>query len=585
MRSLLRLLSLCGLALIAAGCESSEAKQGQPDLTRPSDGASGGNDGGGPEDLPTIDLMPNDLTSDDAPDLLVASDLSPTPDLLPAGYLDAPVAGDAFVSPTGTDTANDCQTEANPCKTIAFAATQAAPGHTLWLLSATFTTTDQTSAANVVDGIRVRARTLGEAIVQVRITLLGSHRVEGLVFDGGASAAGAPGLDMSTGTITLVGVAFAGYLITPLRLSGTAKVTLQPGGLADYNYNLAPQVDSSGYSPLFEIKDTAELLVEGGTFGGPGVGYGAALPTLYGAAFAVRNAGKLTMNGVTIKVRTRGIVATDTATVKLVGCTIQAVAMTSAGYGVWVAGGSSVNATVEITDSTIMGFAYGGNSAGIASPEYENASTSSFTVTNTSLTGNSLGIYTGPVSSSDFTLHGVTISGSLFGGIKGDGSCNLDIEGGSISGNAIYTPTPFGYYGGVHLGATNKRYTVKLRGVSVQNNKNTTVDGNTNSAENSGLTLGGDALSTFDLGTLADPGLNVITGNDTGSATTNLRVKVNAGVTVSAVGNTFVASTQGASAAGAYVLGATPCGSTTCDLTTGSGVNYLVASGTLRLAE
>jgi hypothetical protein len=62
-------------------------------------------------------------------------------------------------------------------------------------------------------------------------------------------------------------------------------------------------------------------------------------------------------------------------------------------------------------------------------------------------------------------------------------------------------------------------------------------------------------------------------------------VKVNAGVTVSAVGNTFDASLQSASAAGAYVLGTAPCGASTCNLTTGTGPNYRVASGTLRLAE
>jgi hypothetical protein len=99
--------------------------------------------------------------------------------------------------------------------------------------------------------------------------------------------------------------------------------------------------------------------------------------------------------------------------------------------------------------------------------------------------------------------------------------------------------------------------------------------------------LGGNATSVFDLGTGADPGDNTFTGNDTGNATTNLNVSVNAAVLVSAVGNTFDASTQGASATGRYALGNAPCGAGSCDLVTGTGTgaNYRITSGTLRLAE
>jgi hypothetical protein len=62
-------------------------------------------------------------------------------------------------------------------------------------------------------------------------------------------------------------------------------------------------------------------------------------------------------------------------------------------------------------------------------------------------------------------------------------------------------------------------------------------------------------------------------------------VKVDPGVTVTAVGNVFDPGVQGAGSAGEYTLGAGPCGAETCDLIAGSGANYRVTSGTLRLAS
>ena len=95
----------------------------------------------------------------------------------------------------------------------------------------------------------------------------------------------------------------------------------------------------------------------------------------------------------------------------------------------------------------------------------------------------------------------------------------------------------------------------------------------------------GSAASTYDLGTAASPGNNVIQGNTTGSQTTGLLVDVAAGVTVSAVGNTFAAGVQGANALGKYQLGTAPCSASSCNLTSGAGANYRITSGTLRLAQ
>lgn len=99
---------------------------------------------------------------------------------------------------------------------------------------------------------------------------------------------------------------------------------------------------------------------------------------------------------------------------------------------------------------------------------------------------------------------------------------------------------------------------------SVINNRNTTVDGNTNSNANSGVMLAGTVASVFDLG---------------------INVRALARVTVSVVGNTFAAGVQGADAQGKYVIGTAPCAASPCIITTGGGANYRVTSGSLRLAE
>jgi hypothetical protein len=282
------------------------------------------------------------------------------------GYSDQPVVGDTFASPTGSDTANDCSVEVSPCKTITYAASQAAPGHTVWLASATFTIVDQPVAASVVSGVRVRARQLGEAILQVRLALLGSHRVEGLVFDGGPSNTGTPGIDVTTGTVAIEGVAFSGRLGTALKIRGDAVVTLSPGELTDYVSGVLAYVDGAGYNPFCEVAGSATLTVAGGTFGGPGLGYDSALPrSAYGAAFAVLGDARLVMDSVTLELRTRGIGLLQNGSVLLRNSNLSAVAMLGAGYGVWVTNNAG-SAKIEIEGSSITGFNYGGSSAAVA---------------------------------------------------------------------------------------------------------------------------------------------------------------------------------------------------------------------------
>jgi hypothetical protein len=105
--------------------------------------------------------------------------------------------------------------------------------------------------------------------------------------------------------------------------------------------------------------------------------------------------------------------------------------------------------------------------------------------------------------------------------------------------------------------------------------RNSTIAGNgSGAAGQGGIRLVGAATAVFDLGSVADPGGNLLTGSDAQGPA--LRVEVQPGVTVSAVGNQWLPLTQGADASGRYTGNVLS--------TAGSGANYVISSGALRLA-
>ncbi len=94
----------------------------------------------------------------------------------------------------------------------------------------------------------------------------------------------------------------------------------------------------------------------------------------------------------------------------------------------------------------------------------------------------------------------------------------------------------------------------------------------------SGFELDGDAASTWDFGTLSEPGNNVLT-----AATTALDVQGSTITSVSAVGNTWTPDVQGADSSGQYAPASSPG---VLEVTSGTGQNYSDAVGaTIRLAE
>jgi hypothetical protein len=486
----------------------------------------------------------------------------------------APSPQNVFVSPNGNDTGNNCQIEGAPCKTIARAVSQVGSGGTVWLMDGAYTETCFACPDIVVpEGLTIRAKNPGGALLGSKLRMTGGRLAE-IVID---RTIGFARVRLTEGTTTLQGIrwkgAFAGSALANvgLDISGDATATLVPGAAS--NYAAETTSENVAYIGLIAVRDTARLTVTGGVFDGPGVGFGS-------GAIVVTNSAVLTLDQVTVRAANRAIVAFNNATVNLIGSTLAARLMTTTGWGIRV-NNNAENAVITLTGSQINGFVAAGSTTGAIAVATSggNHSSASISLTNSTLSDNSLGVYVDGFSSASIQGSGLFIDHNELGGIRAVGNFTIDMQGGSISRNGFATTGTL--FGGMTLGSGANH--VKLRDVDVVDNKSPVVGAAT--AGNSGLTLAGNASSTFDLGTAADPGGNTITGNTTSAATTGIDVKVEASVTVTAVGNTFAPNVQGANASGHYVIGISPCGPTSCDVKTGAGVNYRVTTGKLRLAE
>jgi hypothetical protein len=340
------------------------------------------------------------------------------------------------------------------------------------------------------------------------------------------------------------------------------------------------------------LSGNARLTVNGGTFGGAVLGGSDGVTGAFNrGAFNLTGASRLDLNNVQLHVESSGIFLYGDATkVNLDSTTVHAAGNVGPGYGIYAAKGTP---QVTLVNSSITGFdyVYGRNSAGIMVGTFAQPGVAlTLSATNGGVTSNNLGIFVteqgSTPSSLVFTGANFGVAMNTHGGIVCRDACNVDLSGGELSGNATSNPAASGFtfHGGVWMGLATKTYQLKLRNVSVVDNKST-VGSNASSSDNSGVTLAGNAASVFDLGTAASPGNNVIQGNTSSAQTSGLNVNVTAGVTVNAVGNTFAPNVQGANAQGKYQLGTAPCSASTCNLTSGAGANYRITSGTLRLAQ
>jgi len=119
---------------------------------------------------------------------------------------------------------------------------------------------------------------------------------------------------------------------------------------------------------------------------------------------------------------------------------------------------------------------------------------------------------------------------------------------------------------GSALRLTSGNLDARLRNVAISNTGISQGDG--------AVVLFGDHTSIYDLGTAAQPGGNTILGSN--ATRPGVRVNLSGGGIANAVGNTWVANQQGASSTGTY--------SGNLVVTSGSGQNYVISGGSLRLS-
>jgi hypothetical protein len=472
----------------------------------------------------------------------------------------------AYVNADTGDDQNAGTSEA-PFKTVQRAFEAVGENGLVWLQPSTFTaeTEGLIGPENIYAGRTVPVNTL------LRATDEGVSLGMTLQFPAGG---GLEGVDLnvtevgrvlvSGGTVNLRALTWVrsggGGLAQGLEVTASGRVTLEPGDDPDHNY-----VGADALAGFAIVRDTAELTIEGGVVdGASGAGFGNLID--------MAGESRLTLKDFTIS--------------------NQSGALVSGGAAVWMGG---VLCTVLIEDSRIdLGNNAGGAAClvqddnSVGSPSAENGS---LTIRNSVLTqcrgsavqlregapevriegseltgsGGRFGIEAGQIGGDSvkvvgrplLTLVNTMIRGNYLGGIAMNGGGTLSITGGSVDMNGGVNGR-----GGIWLEGALP-FDVSLRDVSVTDN--------TGPAGYAGMWLAGDATSTFDLGTAADPGNNTLTGNQP----TQVSMRVAAGVVVSAVGNTWTASAQGADADGHYTVAGTLCANANpCDQTTGADVNF-----------
>ena len=508
-----------------------------------------------------------------------------------------PTVQDRYASPSGVDAGNASCTQATPCLTIAKAASLTPLGGTVWLTNGIYNGATQPAPIAIPAGVALRALTPGMAAVGQAIVLQGSASVAGIALRR-MNFGDIGWIEAASGTVTIDGVRVVGSAQAPsgfpaaIALSGTVQATMTPGGIADYADQLSPVGQGTGtYATL---AGNARLTVSGGTFGGAALGGADGVNGSVGrGAFILTGDSRLDLDGVTLNVDSSGIAMLGAATkLFMTGSTLHSNVNSGPGAGIHAAQGTP---QITLNNSSVTGFAnaYSASSAGIVVGMFAQPGvTATIAVNGATLSGNDAGILVHEMgttaTSLTLTASTLAVSGSTYGGIVCHASCSLDLAGGAVSGTGTTGAFTGGgtFFGGIWLGETTKSYFLKLRNVLVTDNRSALTN-NTNQVDNSGVTMRGNASSGFDLGSGASPGNNVFAGNTTGSQTTGLNVGVAPGLTVRAVGNTFIAGVQGADAGGKYQLGTAPCGPTSCDLgsTASSGANFRIASGTLRLAQ
>lgn len=485
-----------------------------------------------------------------------------------------PSSADRYVSnATGSD-ANDGLSALTAYKTVTKALSTVGANGTVWLANGVYPPENAGIAnpgykAEVPAGITVRAVSDGGASLGFGLSFANGGAAIGLVFNGPTARSAVTGIDASGGTVNLsrlvftnLGSAIAGAggfgAAAAVKAHGTAVVVLDPGPGN-------PVTVGDGVENSVLAYEGGKLTVLGGlvqTTGGCGsdacgqVKVGNTAEVVFdGTKFALDNSGEVSPQPIFLLFNS-GKVTVRSATLSQAGAK------------------ANHHGLVIVTDQ------------------------SQFTIQDSVMTGTwrylsavSTNGGTPTVKASNLQFQG-NVTNGLF--TANAGTPTIVIDNGTQISNLTSTNNPGIAVIQMTTGGTLRldgakfyfnRLVANLSGTSTYDVlvRNSFFAGNAACAQPTCYTfsLAGGAGSVFDFGTAASPGMNTFSADTLG---TSLLVKTSAGVTVNAEVNTWVPSVQGTNTLGTYVLGTAPCAATTCNVTTGSGRNFVVQSGAIKLA-
>jgi Protein of unknown function (DUF1565) len=456
--------------------------------------------------------------------------------------VDAASLKDVFVdATTGVDT--NPGTSVAPVKTIAKALTLVPAGSTVWLADGAYTVANQGGLTTLAlpAGASLSAKNAGLATISgfPLTASLGSNVLSGIVLDKGSSLV-ANSAAATAATLTLNGVSFTS--------DASTGATLNVGGSVKATVNQAVFSGNLRFGTV-QVGGAAELTLVGGTIDGGGVGgpgFGASLITASGTS-------KVTLDGVAMKnsltpaIGAAGSTPGTPVTVLLKNGTVLDTLGSAGNCAANAALILSGNVSVTLDASEIKN-AKGG---GICVRNGFNAGNQITLQNGAKLTNDVAGILSenGTESEATVVINGATIASNVSAGISWTGAGSFDIAATTFTGNASAIFTNSG---------TNP-LTVKVRNSSLVNSTAYGVQA-----------VAADNSLALDLGTVASPGGNTITGN----GTTGIRLGVPATQTHFAVGNTWNPSIEGADAAGHYTAGTAIVGPAA------TGTNYQLVNAT-----
>ncbi len=428
----------------------------------------------------------------------------------------------AYVSPTGDNATGDGTLE-NPFETLSPAVGVVQPGQAIGFLDGTHIIDyfEQVPDGVALVGVNEGGATIGQMSgFNGGVTFLGDGAIDGLRIGYAVNL-----LRVTTGTVRVTNTQFGAHPDgsgndAAFNVSGTGELILEAPSPA------APWYFEPNGGRVAQLDTGSKLRVTGGVFEGGSGGsvfftYSGATEMIFtDVAFvdcAVGNVIGLNNGGIGI----------NTSHLVLDGVTID---NSGTGAGVWVGWGAPV---VDIIDSTID--TQNGFGVNVEGSSYPEAANQTVNITNSIITGNSVGLRSYFYGQAVLTLTDTEIdantTGVVFMFTDTDEGSTLDMSGGSISNNT-----------GIGFDTTNeanKPIKLKLRDVTVTGNGN------------HGLLLYGTAGAAYDLGTFADPGNNTI--QNAGNANGFAGIVVNTPSLVNAIGNTWLANQQTANASGKFV--------------------------------